>query len=183
MASTPTKLMTFAEFEQLPDPEGGWYELINGELVFVPPAKHRHFMTLQRLRELLQSAAPNVGKGAGKAYTEAPLKPTPDLNWFQVDVAYATVERWSEPDPNGYFLGSPELVIEVLSPSNRPAHIAPKRKICLQTGAREFWGVDIDKRTVEAGTPDGRSITYKSAEQIPLFFSPGSTIAVDRIFA
>ena len=179
MATTPAKLMTFAEFEVLPNPPAGRYELLNGELVLVPPAIYRHFMKLQRLRELLQQAA----GVAGKAYTEVPMKPRAEYEWFQVDVAYATVERWAAPDPDGHFLGSPELVIEVLSPSNRPRRIAHKRKTCLGTGAREFWVVDMDKRTVEVSTPDGRSVTYKSGEQIALFFAPGAHLAVDATFA
>ena len=32
MASTPTRLMTFAEYEQVPNPSGGRYELRHGEL-------------------------------------------------------------------------------------------------------------------------------------------------------
>lgn len=37
MAATPTRLLTFAEFEQLPDPKAGRYELRHGELVTVAP--------------------------------------------------------------------------------------------------------------------------------------------------
>jgi hypothetical protein len=36
-------------------------------------------------------------------------------------------------------------------------------------------------RTVAVSTPDGRTITYKSGDEIPLMF--GGAIAVDAVFA
>jgi len=41
--------------------------------------------------------------------------------------------------------------------------------------------VNAKLRQVEISTPDGRSITYKSGQEIPLLF--GGTLAVDAIFA
>ena|GEM_PF-3878740 len=41
--------------------------------------------------------------------------------------------------------------------------------------------VDIDHRQVEVSTPDGRTITYQSGQQIPLFFV-ATALAVDAIF-
>jgi hypothetical protein len=57
-----------------------------------------------------------------------------------------------------------------------------KRNICLKNGSREFWVVDLEHRLVEVSTPDGHSITYKSGQEIPLFFAPGSHLAIDVIF-
>lgn len=90
-------------------------------------------------------------------------------------------ERWQKIDLNGYFEGAPELVAEILSPSNTKKEILDKSKLCLENGAREFWVVDIDRRQVEVSTPDGRTITYPSGQQIPLFFATGG-LAVDAIF-
>ena len=73
-------------------------------------------------------------------------------------------------------------MIEVLSPSNTVAEMLDRRNVCLENGAREFWLVDIDHRSVEVSTPDGRSITYKPGQAIALFFAPGATLAVDAIF-
>lgn len=44
MATTPTRLMTFAEFERLPEPAGARLELRNGEPVSVPPPENPHFL-------------------------------------------------------------------------------------------------------------------------------------------
>ncbi len=177
MASTPTRLMTFAEFEQLPDPKDGRYELRHGEVVKVPPPEYDHFLIQQMLRDLLDRAA----AGRGRAYTEVAFRALPDGEYRFVDVAYASNERWAQQDPEGYFRGAPDLVIEVLSPSNTIAEMLDKRHLCLENGAREFWLVDIGHRQVDVSTPDGHSITYKSGQEIPLFFGGG--IPVDAIFS
>jgi len=57
-----------------------------------------------------------------------------------------------------------------------------KRTLCLENGSREFWVVDMDHRRVEVSTPDGLTVTYKSGQQIPLFFAAGAQLAVDAIF-
>ena len=74
-------------------------------------------------------------------------------------------------------------MIEVLSPSNTVSEIFDKKTLCLENGSREFWVVDIEHRQVEVATPDGRTITYKAGQRIPLFFATGADIAIDAIFA
>jgi Uma2 family endonuclease len=177
VATTTTKLMTFAEFEQLPNPpEGFRLELRHGELFKLPPAKWNHFLLQDRLRALLQNAAGETGKVA----TEFGFRPTQENEYLIADVAFASMERWKSTDPAGYFSGAPEIVIEVLSPSNTATEMLDKRNICLENGSREFWIVDTDHRQVEVSTPDGHTITYKSGQEIPLFF--GGRLAVDSIF-
>jgi Uma2 family endonuclease len=74
------------------------------------------------------------------------------------------------------------MVIEVLPPSNTSSEMRDRRNICLENGSREFWVVNPKLREVEVSRPDGHSITYKSGQQIPLFFAAGPSIAVDAIF-
>ena len=78
-------------------------------------------------------------------------------------------------------MGAPDLVVEVLPPSNTAADMLDKRNLCLKNGSREFWVVDVDHRQVEVSTPDGHAITYKAGNEIPLFF--GGRIPVDAIFS
>jgi Uma2 family endonuclease len=177
VASTPTRLMTFAEFEQLPDPRDGRYELRHGELVKAPPPKGDHFLIQQKLRDLLDRAA----AGQGRAYTEAAFRALPDGEYRVADVAYAPEEHWTRLWGESYFTGAPDLVIEVLSPSNTAAEMLDRRILCLENGAREFWLVDAGHRHVEVSTPDGHTITYKAGQEIPLFF--GGRVAIDAIFS
>ncbi len=179
MATTPAKLMTFAEFEKVPDhPRGLHCELRQGELVLVAPPKHKHYLVQRRLRRLLEKAA----GGAGEVDIELGFRPLPEYEYMEADVAFVSRDRWDQIPREGNMQGPPELVIEVLSPSNTAAEIRRKRKLCLENGSHEFWVVDGDHREVELSTPDGHTITYKSGQQIPLFFAPGAHVAVDAIF-
>lgn len=178
MASTPTRLMTFAEFEQLPDPKFGRQELHHGELVEVAPPKHKHHSIQRRLLLLLEGLA----SGTGASSTELGYLPTPEYNYWIADVAFVSQTRWDQIKPDGYLQGPPELVVEVLSPSNTAAEIRNKRKLCLENGSLQFWVADADQREIEVWTPDGRSVTYRAGERIPLFFAPGSSLSVDAVF-
>jgi Uma2 family endonuclease len=52
---TSTRLMTFAEFEQLAD-EPNKLKLIDGELIRMPPAQTKHTRISQRLYRILDDA-------------------------------------------------------------------------------------------------------------------------------
>jgi Uma2 family endonuclease len=106
----------------------------------------------------------------------------PEFEYRRADVAYVEPARYAATDPQDFFRGAPDLVIEVLSPSNTAAEMRDKRKLCLENGSTEFWLVDPIQREVEVSTPDGHSIIYKSGHQIPLFFAPETTLRVDSIF-
>lgn len=177
MASTPTRLMTFEEFEQLPTPTDGRLELRHGQIVKTAPLIYDHFLIQQILRDLLDRAA----AGRGRAYTRLGFRGLTNGEYWIARVAYVSKERWVRQEPEGYFDGAPDLVVEILSPSNTAAEIADKRTLCLETGCREFWTLDIGKRRIDVSTPGGHTITYKAGQEIPLFF--GGRIPVDAIFS
>ncbi|MEP7353654.1 MAG: Uma2 family endonuclease [Acidobacteriota bacterium] len=179
MASTPTRLMTVAEFEAIPNPPGARYELHHGELVEVGYPKHRHVRIQRQLRRLLEEATDETGV----VHTEMPYRPLPENECWGADVAYLSKARW---DLIGEYLdGVPDLVVEVLSPSNTASEMLDKRQLCLEHGAKEFWIVDPDRRQVEVSTPDGRVVPYKIGQRIPLrIIGSGTTsLSVEEIFA
>jgi len=179
VASPPTRLMSFAEFELLPEtPRGFRYELRHGEPVQMPPPNRTHYLVQRRLRQALERAAGN----AGEVDIEMPFRPRPNFEYWQADVAFVSRNRWDQTPDASHLEGAPDLVVEVLSPSNTAAEILDRRNMCLENGSREFWLVDIEHRQVEVSTPDGRSITYKPGQSIPLFFAPEATLAVGSIF-
>jgi Uma2 family endonuclease len=178
MASTTTRPMSFEEFEQLPDSDWMRQELHHGELIEVPPPVQGHKIIERRLRRLLEGA----GGSSGVVETEVGFRPCLSNEYWIADVAFVFSKRWADIPRDGYMVGAPELVIEVLSPSNTMKKMGDRRKICLENGCIEFWVVDSKSGKVEVSTSDGRFTTYKSGQSIPLFFAEGSSIAVDAIF-
>ena len=172
--------MTAAEFRQLPEDSGPVYhELRHGELVAVPRPKLKHHIIQSGLRDRLKALAP---AGSFVEY-EVAFRALAEYELRVADVAYLSPQRWQKADHDDNIHGAPDLVIEILSPSNTAAEMYDKEKLCLENGAKEFWVVDIDRRQVKVSTPDGHTITYQTGQEIPLPLFGGAKIAVDAIFA
>jgi Uma2 family endonuclease len=175
--SAPARLMSFAEFANLPDPPGGRYELHHGELVLVTYPLFPQVKAQRQLRLLLEAAAGD----AGVVDKEMPFRPLPEYQGWSADVAFVSKARWDAVDR--HLMGAPELVIEVLSPSNTAAEMLDREQICLENGAQEFWVVDTNRKIIKVSTAGGRTVIYKAGQSIPLFFAPGKSIPVDEVFA
>ncbi len=137
--------LTFEAFRQLPD-DGKRYELIHGEVRLTPSPNTRHQTVLHNLDMSLGQFV--LQKKLGEVWT-APLDVRlgedtalqPDLIF--VSNARAAIIR------EGYIEGSPDLVVEVLSPSTAAHDRATKLSIYAAAGVPEFWLVDAQARTVE----------------------------------
>ena len=125
-----TSLITFAEFEQMPDTPGK-QELIDGELIEMPHAEFRHTILSERIFDIFRSGSP--GK---RAHHEMGYRI--GRGWLVPDVSVTRPKQ----EVNKYLIGSPELAVEVVSPSNRPSYIQRKLAHYLAEGAEEVWVID-----------------------------------------
>jgi len=179
MATVTSQLMTVEDFHKLPEDDGPFYhELRHGEMISVSRPKLKHIRIQKRLERFLEIAAGE----AGVVVMEFSFRPVPQYELRVADVAYVSRGRWEHADPESDLSGAPELVVEVLSPSNTVAEIYEKEKLCLENGAQQFWVVDPDRRQVKVSTPDGRTVTYPSGQEIPLPLFGNAKLAVDAIF-
>jgi Uma2 family endonuclease len=179
MAAT-TNPMTVEEFRKLPEDSGPVYhELRHGELVAVTRPKLKHHLIQSRLCDQLKAVAP---AHSFVAY-ELAFRAVPEYDLRVADVAYVCPERFAQTDPNDYLQGAPDIVVEILSPSNSAVEMNEREKLCLENGSKEFWVADADLRQVKVTTPDGHTITYRSGQENPLPLFGGAKIAVDAIFA
>jgi Uma2 family endonuclease len=174
---TTTQLMTFAEFEKLPEEVCRRNELRHGELVEVPPPKHKHRRIQDRLADLLKRYA-----GDGYVGIEVSFRALPEHEYRTADVAFVNRQRWDSIADDDNLRGVPELVIEILSPSNTAREMYDKRKLCLDNGCREFWLVDPGAFQVDVSTPNGLTATYRRGQSIPLPQFGNASISVDEIF-
>ena len=179
MAATTTHLVTVEEFRQLPDDDGPVYhELRHGEVVAVIRAKYKHYKMQRVLRRLLEDRAPVDGL----VDTEFPYRPLSEHELWVADVVYVSAEREKSIDPEGYLAGAPDMVIEVLSPSNSASEMNDKEQLCLENGAKEFWVVDPKRRQVKVSMSDGTWRIWSSGQEIPLPLFGDHKLAVDAIF-
>ena len=179
MAAITSQLMTVEEFRKLPEDSGPVYhELRHGELVAVTRPTLKHHLIQSRLRDLLKAVAP---AGSFLEY-EVAFRPLPEYELRVADIAYVSPERWTQADLDSNILGAPDLVIEVVSPSNTVAELYEREQLCLANGSREFWVVDPDRRQIRVATPDGTTKTYGSGREIPLPLFGEARLSVDSVF-
>jgi Uma2 family endonuclease len=118
-------MLTFEEFEQLPD-QPGKQELIRGELIEMPPADYQHHVIAHRIYDLLQAALEQAharGEAAelGRVFHEMGYLLS-GVHWLQPDVSVTHAGQRVEK----YLTGAPAIAIEVILPANTVKRIARK---------------------------------------------------------
>lgn len=145
--ATTTIFMTVEELERTRLPEGLW-EVIDGELVAMSPTGWLHLRPLANLfyalfgfvrpRQLGEVLMPDTGV----VLSENPLVVrVPDTGFIRID-------RLRDVDDMGYFRVVPDLIVEVVSPSDRAGAVIAKALLWLDAGATIVWSVDPESETV-----------------------------------
>jgi len=134
--------MTADELLTMPD-DGLVYELIKGELIKMsPPPGHEHGIVALNIAGPLYAYAKT--RNLGKVYaaeTGFLLEQNPDTVRAG-DVAFVRRERIEQAGTvQGYWIGAPDLAVEVISPSDTVGRIEGKVAQWLESGARTVWVV------------------------------------------
>jgi len=125
--------------------DGRRYEIIEGDLYEMPSPTSVHAATIINLIALL---LPLVAKFRGRLFT-APLDVfIPGGDPVQPDVLVVLPDGKARVELRGVE-GPPDLVIEVVSPSNRGRDLLTKRALYARAGVREYWLVNPEARTIE----------------------------------
>ena len=143
--------LTFEQFRELPV-DGKRYELVHGEVHMTPAPATRHQFALQNL---YLSLGPYVHQQNLGEVCLAPLDVRlgeetvfePDLIYISNARAGIIQENWIE--------GSPDLAVEVLSPSTAAHDRATKLPIYAEAGVPEVWFIDPQVKTVEVMRLEG----------------------------
>lgn len=182
-ATTPQeRLITGEELARMPD--FGPCELVAGRIIEMAPPGfghgevsgngYRHIDDFVRANKLGR-----VGVGDVGIY----ISRNPDTV-RGADIAYISNERYAKRDPALAFLDvAPDLIVEVLSPSNRLSEIIDKLREYFAIGVRLVWLVDPDKKRVYAY----RSLTdfrlFEAHDQLPGDdVLPGFSMLVAKFF-
>lgn len=164
--ATTTGQITWQAFEQLPDGDGFHREVVEGELIILPPPKSRHSRVARRMSRAL---APLEDRGIAEVYMEAGYKLTDDPpTWIQPDVSVLSIERARYPGIDGYFMKSPELAIEVVSPSETARDLNRKIDALLAGGCLAIWVIYPEEQEVRVFVPGGASYTKRGNETLTM---------------
>ena len=131
-----TSLLTFEEFERLPETDDpGKCELLEGELIQLPPPEADHTLIAHGLYEALKPAVAQADS-LGRVLIEMGYK-IGRKTWFVPDVSVLHPGQ----SRGKYFEGAPLLAIEIISESNKAADVDRKIKLYLANGSQEVWVV------------------------------------------
>jgi Uma2 family endonuclease len=172
----------YEDLLSLPE-DGKRYEIIEGVLYEMPAPIWIHALTIRNLMFLLGPVIDALGGWLVTAPVDVFFRGAdpvqPDMVIMLPGSAARPVHRGVE--------GPPDLLIEVLSPSNQGHDLLTKRALYARAGVREYWIVDPDSRTISVLSleRDALHAVYEGVDRGEVV-SPlldGTSFPISRIFA
>ena len=183
MPATQTGKLTYADYARIPD-DGLRHEIIDGEHYVSPSPSERHQRASAALLSLLWQHVRKRRLGHVYAAPFDVLLAVHDV--VEPDIIFVSSQRAAIIGDDN-IQGAPDLLIEVLSPSNRKRDQTLKRARYEALGVTEYWLVDPDAKHIsvlrrEAGQFVGVGVFGEGATVTsPLL--PGLSVAVADVFA
>lgn len=179
-----TRTMTVEELLELED-DGRRYELIRGELLSMPPTGEAHGHVMGKLSHLIWrylDENPIALLAVGDpGYV---LGHDPDI-LLAPDLALTLVTRLhGESAERGYPARAPDVVIEILSPTDRIGPVNEKVSLYLEAGVRIIWLIDPDRKAITQYAPNQPARLLQSGDTLTAeSVLPGFQLPVSDIFA
>ena len=141
-------------------------ELVRGRLVVREPAGGRHGLVAMKLALRLGAHVDRTSAGQlFAAETGFTLFRGPDTVRAP-DIAFVRRERLPDPIPTAFPELAPDLVVEVLSPGDRPGESLAKVGDWLEAGARLVWVIDPERRIARVYRADGTESSLTEVESL-----------------
>ena len=180
--ATATKKITADEFMDM-DPGEGLYELVDGEIIEVPLPEYAHGYVCGNAYSAFREYGRRTGHG--HAASNDSMVKIDTFNVRGADVCYYSEARWPKerigkerpPVP-------PDLVVEVLSPSDRPTKFLKKVINYLDAGVAVVLALSPAKKTLTVYRGDAHAVILREPdflEDIPEL--PGFRCQVAEFFA
>jgi Uma2 family endonuclease len=151
---------TVADYKLLP--ESAPYQLINGELIMSPSPLRAHQKLIGRIHALMLGVCDDTQ--CGEVYIAPSDVYFDDDNVVQPDIYFVAKENLKILSEYGVD-GAPDLIIELLSPSNAYYDLRAKLQLYEKYGVKEYFIVDPEDNMVIAYTlANGK---YKEAYREP----------------
>lgn len=165
-------LMTVEQFAALPDDDLK-HELDEGELITMSLPKSSHTKVACRTYDAMKLSL--LGQ-TGNVYFEAGCRIAPDT-LRGPDVAFFRADHLDE---SGYFIGAPDIAVDVISPSDTVQKLNRKVRQYLENGSEEVWVIDPEDREVHVHRKSGTTVV-RDTPTTPLL--PGLHLSLADLFS
>jgi Uma2 family endonuclease len=176
--------LTAEQFFWLPTDARRHRELIRGEVTLMAPAGFDHGLVAAALVRHLHAFAAEAGLGVVlSSETGFTISRDPDTVRAP-DAAFVRADRVPPPGARSRFVElAPDLVVEVVSPSDRASDVLAKALAWVDAGVRLVWVADPAVRSVTVHGPDGLArIVRGDAELDGGDVLPGLLLALSDVF-
>jgi Uma2 family endonuclease len=141
-------------------------ELVRGVLVVHEPPGYEHGRITAELGFLLATHIKETRVGQ-LLIGDSGFKVAADPDTVRgADIAFLRSERLPDPHTRGFPALGPDLVVEVLSPSDRPGETLAKVGDWLEGGVRLVWVIDPARRLTQVYRQDGSTATIRETEPL-----------------
>jgi Uma2 family endonuclease len=182
MVARPRAHFLATDIWDTPD-DGNRYEVIDGELYVTPPPIREHQHSSGQLQGTLWRYLQDNPIGLIYAAPFGVIIDT--LTGMQPDLVYVSNERAAILTHDG-IEGTPDLVVEILSPSTQSRDLGIKLRRYEAAGVPHYWILDPRARTLvvrDLGRDGyGEPVTYGSGEVFRPTLFPGLEIEVARLW-
>jgi len=177
---------TYADYKDWDLAQGERYELIHGEayMMAAPNAYHQSIL-MEISRQFANYLIGKPCKVYPAAYDVRLFYEEDESDDTVVQPDISVVCDKGKRGKEGCH-GAPDLVVEILSPSNTAIEMQQKFKLYREAGVREYWIVDPEHKTVHVNLINKETIfpkTYKAGETAPVGIFPGFLIELEPVFS
>lgn len=182
--STQKTLLTADQFYDFCCKNDGRYELVDGEVVELSPARRRHGRTAINIGTAFNLHSRQRGIGYAEVEVGYIVRQGPDTVRGP-DVSFVLND--SDEYDDGFVPGAPDIAVEVVSPSNTAAEMERKVGEYLAAGSQRVWVVypatSTASHRVIIHHPNGATITYTGDDVITdEELLPGFSLPLAEIF-
>jgi Uma2 family endonuclease len=166
-------------------PDTDWpTELVQGQMIAMPPPKPRHGQLRARIIYLIQRLLEDNPLGQVLGNDSGVITERNPDTVRGADVAFYSYQRVPKgPLPNTWLSVAPDLVFEVLSPEDRWSEVQTKVDEYLQAGVQVVCVVDDGMSTIHVFRNDNPAQVLRSADELSIpNILPGFNIPLRRIF-
>ncbi len=146
----------YQDYLQLPEDKR--YEIIDGELFMVPSPNEAHQRILLTLTIILLNYVKKNKLGYIYCAPFDVLFSEEDI--VQPDIIFVSNENRKIITKDN-LKGTPDLLIQILSPGTSKRDLGIKKKLYAKNGVREYWIVDPERETVDVFRLKGREFESK----------------------